>query len=195
MLSLRHFSSAYFIASKCLSQVSFLLTRYRALLNTPPAPPLAEPVRPDPPPPPPASAHYSISLRGTHFNVSAALLRTDSPNLFTESVLAPPSAQRISSRSAAYELDGDPKLFEVILNHLAGYAVFPLSETQFLTDRATATRNLLKDAETYKLKELERLTREELHRLKEQSLLHQANSELTEGELETRQGCSIFSAM
>lgn len=164
------------------------------------APSLAEPARPTPPPPPPPSAHYTFSLRGTQFYLSATLLRTDSPNLFTRTLLAPPSSQRISPRSEPFELDGDPRIFEIILNFFGGYEIFPLNESQFLTsDRRAITRNLLKDAKTYELRELQKLAEEELKSLETGSAQLYGSERrvpaLGEGELQTRQGCSVFSAM
>ncbi|ORY75384.1 hypothetical protein BCR35DRAFT_333176 [Leucosporidium creatinivorum] len=126
---------------------------------------LAEPLRPSPPTPPTASAHYTISLRGTVFTLSGAVLQSHLPNYFTRALLAPPSSQLVTPRSSAMELDRDPKLFEVVVNYLSGYEVFPLSQTAFLTDRATATRNLLLDARFYKLKGLEEMVEKEVQRL------------------------------
>lgn len=91
----------------------------------------------------------------------------ESPNYFTRTLLAPPSAQRISPRSTPFDLDRDPRLFEVVLNYLGGYEILPMSETAFLVDGKTALRNLSKDAEFYELGGLEEMVKGELERLDE----------------------------
>jgi hypothetical protein len=99
-----------------------------------------------------------VIVRGVSFHLSPAQLEADSPNIWTENA-------RQSGFWYPLHVDRDPRLFEVILNHLSGYDIFPLSERGFQTDRVNVTRNLEKDAEFYQLDGLRAKVEEELGRL------------------------------
>ncbi|ORY78416.1 hypothetical protein BCR35DRAFT_352917 [Leucosporidium creatinivorum] len=110
-----------------------------------------------------------VIVRGVPFHLSPAQLEADSPNIWTENA-------RQSGFWYPLHVDRDPRLFEVVLNHLSGYDIFPLSERGFKTDQLSVTRNLEKDAEFYQLDRLRARVKEELGRLSAVSAEEEARS-------------------
>lgn len=60
------------------------------------------------------------------------------------------------------------QLFEIVLNHLTGYDIFPLNERRFLTDQINVVKNLERDAEFYQLADLRAKASVEVKRLVEE---------------------------
>ncbi|GAA6029412.1 hypothetical protein JCM8097_003665 [Rhodosporidiobolus ruineniae] len=113
--------------------------------------------RPAPPHPPPSSPAYfdcppptlTLNVRGVEFTLTSAALGADQPNYFTPALLA-----LAETGSKTLYIDRDPSLFAFIHQHLGGYSVLPLPPVPSFSPE-TATRNLLRDARFFSLRQLE----------------------------------------
>jgi hypothetical protein len=98
---------------------------------------------------------YTVVARGVSFTLSKAQISFDSPNFFTAAFLG--GFSEAESRSVS--IDTHPELFEIIVDYLSGYDVFPLSEDALprRMDLTRATRYLAKDADYLGLSKLQAL--------------------------------------
>ncbi|OBZ74466.1 Mannose-6-phosphate isomerase [Grifola frondosa] len=91
-------------------------------------------------------------MRDEVFHLSRDQISSDAPNYFTEYFLndSAESAQHIVT------LDRNPVLFTLIIDHLSGYTVLPLSPRALPStmDMSVALRNLLLDAQFFRLQKL-----------------------------------------
>lgn len=101
---------------------------------------------------------YTIRFAGNNdasYKLSSSTLRNDAPNFFTAAFF---TSNLTESRSRELLLDRCPELFALIVDHLRGYRILPLTPAA-LPKRMTlgnAYRNLLADAQFYQLSNLTR---------------------------------------
>lgn len=69
--------------------------------------------------------------------------------------MAPSSSQVLSNQVTPFELDRDPEVFDVVVNWMMGYEVFPLTEKGMGSAERKALMYLSKEARFLELPELE----------------------------------------
>ncbi|CAE6516432.1 unnamed protein product [Rhizoctonia solani] len=92
---------------------------------------------------------YTVIIQDRKFTLTQSQVEFDSPNYFSTRFLG----DSRKSQTRQIKLDRDPDLFRIILNHLRGYAVLPLSAKQIPEHMSPATvlSNLRSDAVFYQL--------------------------------------------
>ncbi|CAE6481271.1 unnamed protein product [Rhizoctonia solani] len=101
---------------------------------------------------------YTVILQDRKFTLTQSQVEFDSPNYFSKRFLG----ESHGSQTRHIKLNRDPDLFKIILNHLCGYTVLPLSAKQIPENMSSATvlSNLRSDAVFYQLNGLVRACQE-----------------------------------
>lgn len=99
-----------------------------------------------------ATDWYTVIVSGTDFQLSAAQIAFDAPNLFTRAF----HGDFAEARTRTLALDRHPALFALIADYLRGYAVLPLAPgaVPHTMTPETALANLARDAEYFGLAHL-----------------------------------------
>ncbi|CAE6400414.1 hypothetical protein ACGC1H_000138 [Rhizoctonia solani] len=101
---------------------------------------------------------YTVILQDRKFTLTQSQVEFDGPNYFSKRFLG----ESHGSQTRHIKLNRDPDLFKIILNHLCGYTVLPLSAKQIPEHMSSATvlSNLRSDAVFYQLNGLVRACQE-----------------------------------
>jgi hypothetical protein len=96
---------------------------------------------------------YTVITRGISFHLSRAQIESYSPNYFTAAFLEHDFAE---AESKVLYIDRNPQLFALVVEHLSGYKVTPLTERVMPQTMSlqVAHENLLADAEYFQLDKL-----------------------------------------
>ncbi|CAG8668223.1 2142_t:CDS:1, partial [Acaulospora colombiana] len=105
---------------------------------------------------------FTITLRGTSFQLTKDQVEFDGPNYFTSYFFGGFKEAEQGTRDLT--LNRHPKLFELIYEHLSGYEIFPVADG-FIPGMSTETvlKNLRLDAQFYGLTLLLAAVEDELH--------------------------------
>ncbi|KZV82397.1 hypothetical protein EXIGLDRAFT_592112, partial [Exidia glandulosa HHB12029] len=95
---------------------------------------------------------YTVILRGESFELYRDQIEFDAPNYFSSLFLG----DFAEAQTHSVELSRNPQLFRLILEHMSGYTILPLSLDAIppLMTLNTARENLLRDAQFYGLQGL-----------------------------------------
>jgi hypothetical protein len=99
---------------------------------------------------------YPVTTQGKQFVLSKAQITSDGPNAFTRHFLDFKHPYDSSKGPPPMVLDRDPTLFALLVAHMSGYVILPLSERGLPSGMsvAAALRNLVSDAKTLRLNKL-----------------------------------------
>ncbi|PVF99782.1 hypothetical protein CPB86DRAFT_277999 [Serendipita vermifera] len=105
---------------------------------------------------------FTITLRGTSFQLTKDQLEFDSPNYFTLYFFG--GFKEAEEGKRELTLNRHPKLFELIYEYLSGYEIFPVADG-FIPSMTNETvlKNLKLDAQFYGLTLLLAAVEDELH--------------------------------
>ncbi|CAE6471807.1 unnamed protein product [Rhizoctonia solani] len=96
------------------------------------------------------TTELTVIVRGKTFLLSKDQIEFEKPNLFTDFVLKHPEVPR-----PPIQLTRDPRLFSLIVDHLCGYTILPLHDTDIPgMTQERALLNLKEDAKYYRLGKL-----------------------------------------
>lgn len=111
-----------------------------------------------------STEEYTIVVSGQQFTLTRDQLESEPGNYFASYFLG--RFQEASNNTREMKLQKDPLLFKFIQAHLRGYDPFPIPESfvpSYMTKEG-ALKNLLKDAQFFRLARLEELTWKEINK-------------------------------